>query len=466
VSTFVDPAWERERDRFPGLEFLFDGATIRYRTALGVIMGWSCLEVGCGAGAVAMWLADKVGPTGRVVATDLDTRFIDGHGRTNIEARAHDILRGAPEEAAFDLVHATAVIEHIADHETALAHLLAAVRPGGWALIEAVDFGGPMAAALARYSYPPELAPTIERLCRACEAVFAAVGADASYGAQLDAYRYADLGGLSRRNCRRFAADSALHSTQRSAQGRDRSASVLLTTAIRDGSMRDRWSREIRQWWTRRRRGCHRPGGRCHPGGRARTVKHSGGPALRLCKSFRVLAYVFWHTPGAIDGIVTYEAALAAFHRSLDPAEISGFRGSQAFLVQGAMWVSSAVVYEDWYLVDDFTALGELNDAAVAGHRRRPHDDVAAMAGEGMAGIYSLRQGAAQLSDGRRAAWFDKIAGASYDEFLGRLGGRGSLWQRQMVLGPTPEFCSLDDDDPPSGAVTVTRVRKVGASAS
>jgi hypothetical protein len=195
-------------------------------------------------------------------------------------------------------------------------------------------------------------------------------------------------------------------------------------------------------------------------------VKLAGGQALPFCKSFPVLAYVFWHSPGAIDGIVTYEAALAAFHRSLDPADISGFLGSQAFLVQGAMWVSSPVVYEDWYFVDDFTALGELNDAAVAGHRQRPHDDVAAMAGEGMAGIYALRQGAAQLSDGRRATWFGKPAGAPYDEFLGRLGGRGSLWQRQMVLGPTPEFCSVDDEDPPGGAVTVTRVRKVGASTS
>jgi hypothetical protein len=195
-------------------------------------------------------------------------------------------------------------------------------------------------------------------------------------------------------------------------------------------------------------------------------VKLVGGQAVRLCKSFRMLAYVFWHTSGAIDGIATYEAALAAFHSSLDPADIRGFRGSQAFLVQGAMWVSSTVVYEDWYLVDDFTALGELNDAAVAGHRRLPHDHVAAMAGEGIAGIYALRQGAAQLSEARRAAWFGKSAGASYDEFVGRLGGRRSLWQRQMVLGPTPEFCSLDDEDPPSGAVSVTRVRKVCASAS
>jgi hypothetical protein len=179
-----------------------------------------------------------------------------------------------------------------------------------------------------------------------------------------------------------------------------------------------------------------------------------------------VLAYVFWHTPVSIDGIAAYEAALAAFHRSLDPADLRGFRGSQAFLVQGAVWASSSVVYEDWYLVDDFTALGELNVAAVSGDRKRPHDDAAGMAGEGMAGIYALRQGAPRLSDARRAAWFGKTAGASYDDFFRRLGGRGSLWQRQMVLGPTPEFCSLDDDDPPSGAVTVTRVRRVGASAA
>ncbi len=179
-----------------------------------------------------------------------------------------------------------------------------------------------------------------------------------------------------------------------------------------------------------------------------------------------MLAYVFWHAPGSIDGISTYETALAAFHRSLDPADISGFRGSQAYLVQGAPWASSRVVYEDWYLVDDFTALGVLNEAAVSGDRQRPHDDVASMAGKGMAGVYALRRGAAQPLDARPAVWFGKTAGMSYDEFFGRVGERKSLWQRQMVLGPTPEFCSVDDDDLPAGGVIVTRIRKVGASAS
>jgi SAM-dependent methyltransferase len=200
VTEYVfDQAWERERDRLRGLEALYDDATTRYLEAIGVSDGWSCLEVGCGAGAVALWLAERVGADGRVIATDLDTRFVDGHGRANLEVRTHDITSGPPEDGAFDLVHARALVEHIADHEKALAHLLAAVRPGGWVLVEDVDFGGPMAATLARYTYPPGLAPTMERICRAAEVVFAAAGADASYGPQLvgalEAAGFEDVGG-------------------------------------------------------------------------------------------------------------------------------------------------------------------------------------------------------------------------------------------------------------------------------
>jgi hypothetical protein len=182
-------------------------------------------------------------------------------------------------------------------------------------------------------------------------------------------------------------------------------------------------------------------------------------------KSGHVLAYVFWHAPASNDGIDTYEAGLAAFHRSLDPTDIRGFRGSRAYLVDGATWVSAPVVYEDWYLVDDFTALGALNEAAISGHRRPTHDSVAAMADKGTAGVYALRSGAAQLSVAQ-AVWFGKPRGTSYEEFYDQLGARRSLWRRQMVLGPTPEFCSVDDDDAPDGAVVVTRIRTVASSAA
>jgi hypothetical protein len=110
--------------------------------------------------------------------------------------------------------------------------------------------------------------------------------------------------------------------------------------------------------------------------------------------------------------------------------------------------------------------LRALNEAAVSGHRLRPHDDVAVMADKGVAGVYALHLGAAQLIDAGRAVWCGKPAGVSSDEFLGLHGGRKSLWQRQMVLGPTPEFCSVDDDDPLTGAVIVDCIRQVGASSS
>jgi hypothetical protein len=44
----------------------------RYLAALGIQKGWHCLEVGAGHGVVARWLAEQVGPTGRVVATDIN----------------------------------------------------------------------------------------------------------------------------------------------------------------------------------------------------------------------------------------------------------------------------------------------------------------------------------------------------------------------------------------------------------
>lgn len=82
-----DQAWERERDRLRGLEFLFGSATIRYLADLGVTAGWRCLEVGCGAGAVALWLADQVGTAGRIVATDLTARRTAHRHRTGDRRR-------------------------------------------------------------------------------------------------------------------------------------------------------------------------------------------------------------------------------------------------------------------------------------------------------------------------------------------------------------------------------------------
>jgi SAM-dependent methyltransferase len=187
MNTYVfDQAWQREHDRLTALEYLFDGASRRLLTDLRVGAGWRCLEVGCGAGGIAQWLADQVGDTGHVLATDLDTRFLDGHGRANLEVRTHNIVTDSLDEAAFDVIHARAVVEHVADREQVLKRLVAALRPGGWLLIEEVDFGGVTAGMLAEYvSAPQPERAAMERIYLAIAKVFSAIGADPSYGRRL-----------------------------------------------------------------------------------------------------------------------------------------------------------------------------------------------------------------------------------------------------------------------------------------
>src|SRR5215471_7906132 len=85
--------WSDEQRRLAALEELFDPATFRYLAALGLQPGWSCLEVGGGGGSVARWMATQVGPSGSVLATDLDTRFLDEIDLPNVEVRTHDIQR-------------------------------------------------------------------------------------------------------------------------------------------------------------------------------------------------------------------------------------------------------------------------------------------------------------------------------------------------------------------------------------
>ena len=119
---------------------LFDASTVQYLTALGVSPGWSCWEVGAGSGSIARWLADTVGPTGSVLATDLDLRWLR-HGATRLGSPPGLTMSSAtkaPQEA-FDLVHARLVLVHLRQREQVLATLVRSLRPGGWILIEDFD---------------------------------------------------------------------------------------------------------------------------------------------------------------------------------------------------------------------------------------------------------------------------------------------------------------------------------------
>ena len=78
------------QSRFAALSALFDDVTFRHIQALGLQRGWRCWEVGAGGPSVPNWLADRAGPDGHVLATDIDTSWIDGVA-PQVEVRRHDI---------------------------------------------------------------------------------------------------------------------------------------------------------------------------------------------------------------------------------------------------------------------------------------------------------------------------------------------------------------------------------------
>lgn len=60
-------------------------------------------------------------------------------GRRNVEILCHDIVRDALPSDAFDLIHARHVFVHLPDAAAILPKLKAALRPGGWLVVEDFD---------------------------------------------------------------------------------------------------------------------------------------------------------------------------------------------------------------------------------------------------------------------------------------------------------------------------------------
>ena len=126
-------------DRIAALSALFDPVTFRHVDALGIAPGWRCWEVGAGGPSVARGLGERVGPAGRVLATDIEISPALAAAGAPIEVRRHDVAREAPPDEVFDLVHARLVLVHLPDRERALQSMIGALRPGGWLLVEDAD---------------------------------------------------------------------------------------------------------------------------------------------------------------------------------------------------------------------------------------------------------------------------------------------------------------------------------------
>ncbi|TMK26396.1 MAG: hypothetical protein E6G62_02525 [Actinobacteria bacterium] len=185
-----------------------------------------------------------------------------------------------------------------------------------------------------------------------------------------------------------------------------------------------------------------------------------------------MLAYLFWHQPLDTADVVAYERAQVGFHRSLHRSPPVGLCGSAACRVAHLPWIapvldgavqdpSAGRGYEDWYLVEDYAALGVLGGAAVGRGHRTAHDEAARRLGTGAGGLYALVEG--ERSEVGECAGLESVGAATHavwvarpprsrDGVVGELLGDGmdrrhaSLWRRQLVLGPAPEYCLLSSE--------------------
>ena len=169
------------KQRFGALSALFDDVTFRHAEALGIGPGWRCWEVGAGGPSVPNWLAGQAGPDGHVLATDIDTSWIEG-AAPQVEVRRHDIAHDDPPAGTFDLIHARLVLIWIPGRAEALRRMASALRPGGWLLIE--DFDVELQSAACLDVHHPDY-HNANKLRVGFLALVAQRGADLAYGRKL-----------------------------------------------------------------------------------------------------------------------------------------------------------------------------------------------------------------------------------------------------------------------------------------
>jgi SAM-dependent methyltransferase len=115
------------------------GATTRaFLDRLDVRSGWRVLDLGCGPGFVTLELAERVGPSGEVVALDESPRWIDHleeeaqrRGLQNVRTVRARIQDATLEAGRFDLIFARWVLSFLPEPGAVVGRLAGTLKPGG-----------------------------------------------------------------------------------------------------------------------------------------------------------------------------------------------------------------------------------------------------------------------------------------------------------------------------------------------
>jgi SAM-dependent methyltransferase len=118
----------------------------RTQALLGAKPGERVLEVGCGLGADARELAERVAPGGSVVAIDVSKAMVDAardrhDDSLDVTYEVADVTGLPYDDASFDVVRVERVLQHVPDVAKACAEMARVLKPGGRLLAYDTDWG-------------------------------------------------------------------------------------------------------------------------------------------------------------------------------------------------------------------------------------------------------------------------------------------------------------------------------------
>jgi ubiquinone/menaquinone biosynthesis C-methylase UbiE len=150
-TSYVLDSIETEHRRLMRQAWLLEPLTERLFREAGIGHGMRVLDLGCGMGDVAMLAARLVGPSGRVVAVDLDAFMLanasqraEAAGFENISFLQSDVA-DLPPSKPFDAAVGRLILAFVPDPVAVLKRLYALVRSGGVFAFQEVSLANTLA---------------------------------------------------------------------------------------------------------------------------------------------------------------------------------------------------------------------------------------------------------------------------------------------------------------------------------
>ena len=143
---YVLPTGEDDESRLDLIHAVYGSVSVKGLEAARIGEASRVADIGCGTGTVSRWIAQRIGPAGRVDAIDIAPEQVDiarstpaSPGTAQIEYHVASAYEPALPEHAFDIVFARLVLCHLQEPGKAVAQMAKLLNDGGRLVLVDMD---------------------------------------------------------------------------------------------------------------------------------------------------------------------------------------------------------------------------------------------------------------------------------------------------------------------------------------